>query len=173
VTRLDSSEAADLTRVKPLTWLEWSRWLNSIRNWNDLTRDSTFEWLNSTLDSTCGWLVTTLLCKDIMEISHILTKPKHNPYSPPQKLLLAMITISIEIHFTTVYTWRVFEHERSRWAKERRRERALCLCNHSQLKPLRRREILTNLNIHIAKKVITLLEYTIAMICHLKFLSTF
>ena len=70
-------------------------------------------------------------------------------------ILLLMIAISIEIHFTTLYTWRVFEHERSRWAKERRRERASCLCNHSQLKPLRRIEILTNLNIHIAKKVIT------------------
>jgi hypothetical protein len=47
VTRLDSSEATDSTR------LEWSHWLDStrvkpltrldsIRNWNDSTRDSTF-----------------------------------------------------------------------------------------------------------------------------------
>jgi hypothetical protein len=56
MTRLDWSEVpvANSTRVKPLTQLD------SIRNWNDSTRDSTFEKLDSTRDSTCRWLVATL-----------------------------------------------------------------------------------------------------------------
>jgi hypothetical protein len=48
---------------------------------------------------------------------------------------LRLVLRYISLHFT----WRILEHERSRWAKERRRKIAR---SQPELKPLRRREVL-------------------------------
>ena len=58
----------------------------------------------------------------------MFSKDKRNLYFSSlafaEASVLAMFTISIEIHFTIHFTWRILERERSRWAKERRQERA-------------------------------------------------